>query len=64
MIDETLSPTWDEMLVMDDILVYGTKDEIKDKPPLVVIEIFDQDNVVSQGGVCLVGVYSVVSHVG
>ncbi|XP_050710389.1 otoferlin-like isoform X3 [Eriocheir sinensis] len=44
-IDETLSPTWDEMLVMDDILVYGTKDEIKEQPPLVVIEIFDQDNV-------------------
>ncbi|MPC26740.1 Fer-1-like protein 6 [Portunus trituberculatus] len=44
-IDETLSPTWDEMLVLDDILVYGSKDEIKDKPPLVVIEIFDQDNV-------------------
>ncbi|KAG0710969.1 Otoferlin [Chionoecetes opilio] len=44
-IDETLSPTWDEMLVLDDILVYGAKDEIKDQPPLVVIEIFDQDNV-------------------
>ncbi|XP_069175829.1 otoferlin isoform X3 [Procambarus clarkii] len=44
-IDETLSPTWDEMLVLDDILVYGTKEEIKAGPPLVVIEIFDQDNV-------------------
>ncbi|XP_042243483.1 otoferlin-like isoform X3 [Homarus americanus] len=44
-IDETLSPTWDEMLVLDDILVYGTKEEIKEEPPMVVIEIFDQDNV-------------------
>ncbi|KAK4312408.1 hypothetical protein Pmani_016177 [Petrolisthes manimaculis] len=44
-IDETLSPTWDEMLVMDDILVYGTRDEIKADPPIIVIEIFDQDNV-------------------
>lgn len=33
---------------MDDILVYGTKEEIKEQPPLVVIEIFDQDNVVSE----------------
>lgn len=46
-IDETLSPTWDEMLVMDDILVYGTRDEIKADPPIIVIEIFDQDNVVN-----------------
>lgn len=53
MIDETLSPTWDEMLVMDDILVYGTKEEIKEQPPMVVIEIFDQDNVVSEKGHCL-----------
>ncbi|CAL4086030.1 unnamed protein product, partial [Meganyctiphanes norvegica] len=44
-IDETLSPTWDEMLVMDDILVYGTREEIKSQPPWVVIEVFDQDKV-------------------
>ena len=39
--------------MLDDILVYGTKDEIKEQPPLVVIEIFDQDNVVSEGGGCV-----------
>ncbi|XP_069993363.1 otoferlin-like isoform X1 [Penaeus vannamei] len=44
-IDETLSPTWDEMLVLDDILVYGTKEEMKAQPPLIVVEIFDQDKV-------------------
>ncbi|XP_064096144.1 otoferlin-like isoform X4 [Macrobrachium nipponense] len=44
-IDETLSPTWDEMLVLDDIVVYGTKEEIEEEPPMVVIEIFDQDSV-------------------
>ena len=46
-IDETLSPTWDELLVINDVVVYGTKDEIKNDPPMVVIEIFDQDKVVS-----------------
>ncbi|XP_047477393.1 LOW QUALITY PROTEIN: otoferlin-like [Penaeus chinensis] len=44
-IDETLSPTWDEMLVLDDILVYGTREEMKAQPPLIVVEIFDQDKV-------------------
>lgn len=44
-IEETLSPTWDELLVFEDILVYGTKEEIKKNPPTVVIEIYDQDKV-------------------
>lgn len=44
-IDETLSPTWDELLVFDEILLWGTKEEIKNDPPTIVIEIFDQDKV-------------------
>ncbi|CAL7945462.1 unnamed protein product [Xylocopa violacea] len=44
-IDETLSPTWDELLLFDDILIYGTDEEIKKDPPSIVIEIFDQDKV-------------------
>ncbi|XP_076380507.1 otoferlin isoform X2 [Megalopta genalis] len=42
-IDETLSPTWDELLLFDEILIYGTGEEIKKDPPSIVIEIFDQD---------------------
>ena len=45
-IDETLSPTWDEMLIFNEVVVYGTIDEIKDEPPQLVIELFDQDRVV------------------
>ncbi len=44
-IEETLSPTWDELLVFDDVLVYGAKDEIQREPPTIVIEIYDQDKV-------------------
>ncbi|RZF48118.1 hypothetical protein LSTR_LSTR002184, partial [Laodelphax striatellus] len=44
-IDETLSPTWDELLVFDEILIYGSTDEIKKDPPTIIIEIFDQDKV-------------------
>ncbi|XP_065213777.1 otoferlin-like isoform X2 [Planococcus citri] len=44
-IDETLSPTWDELLVVDNILLYGSKQDIKKEPPAIVIEIFDQDKV-------------------
>lgn len=46
MIDETLSPTWDELLIIDNVILYGTKDEIKNHPPTIVVEIFDQDKVV------------------
>lgn len=45
MIDETLSPTWDELLIIEEILIYGTADEIKHDPLSIVIEIFDQDKV-------------------
>nr|XP_013189195.1 unnamed protein product [Amyelois transitella] len=44
-IDETLSPTWDELLVFNDILLYSTIEQIKADPPTIVIEIFDQDKV-------------------
>lgn len=44
-IDETLSPTWDELLVFDDILLYSTIEQIRLDPPTIVIEIFDQDKV-------------------
>lgn len=44
-IDETLSPTWDELLIFEEILIYGSADEIKQDPPPIIIEIFDQDKV-------------------
>ena len=45
-IDETLSPTWDELLVFTEILVYGRREDIKTNPPSVIIEIYDQDKVI------------------
>ena len=45
MIDETLSPTWDELLIFEEILVYGRREDIKTNPPIVLIEVYDQDKV-------------------
>lgn len=45
-IDETLSPTWDELLIINEVILYGTKEDIKKHPPSIVVEIFDQDKVV------------------
>ncbi|XP_070555288.1 otoferlin-like isoform X9 [Ptychodera flava] len=44
-IDETLSPTWDEMLVFDEIVIYGKLEDVLENLPMVVIEVFDQDTV-------------------
>lgn len=44
-IDETLSPTWDELLVFDGLLIYGSIEYIKEEPPVIIVEIFDQDKV-------------------
>ncbi|XP_069742584.1 otoferlin isoform X4 [Narcine bancroftii] len=44
-LQETLCPTWDQMLVFDNIELYGEAQELRDDPPIVVIEIYDQDTV-------------------
>ena len=44
-IDETLSPTWDELLVFPRLMVHGRREDIKRAPPLVTIEIYDYDKV-------------------
>lgn len=46
-IDETLSPTWDEMLIIKEVEMFGLMEEIFDDPPTIVVEIFDKDKVVS-----------------
>ena len=46
-IDETLSPVWDELLLFEEILVYGRREDIKANPPTVIIEIYDQDKVIT-----------------
>ena len=42
-IEETLSPTWDEMLIFNAVVIYGTVNSIRSTPPTVVVEVFDQD---------------------
>ncbi|CAH1179264.1 unnamed protein product [Phaedon cochleariae] len=38
-----LNPIWDETLVFDDIVLYGSKSYIKSNPPTILLEVFDQD---------------------
>ncbi|XP_036026828.1 otoferlin isoform X4 [Onychomys torridus] len=42
-LNETLCPTWDQMLVFDSLELYGEAHELRDDPPIIVIEIYDQD---------------------
>ncbi|XP_051879497.1 fer-1-like protein 6 [Pristis pectinata] len=44
-IANTLSPTWNQMLLFNNIQLCGEVTEIKEDPPLVVIEVYDQDAV-------------------
>ncbi|XP_051887398.1 fer-1-like protein 4 isoform X2 [Pristis pectinata] len=43
-LEETLSPMWSEMLLFDQILIEGSKEELKNDPPIIIINIFDFDN--------------------
>ncbi|XP_058469614.1 otoferlin isoform X5 [Solea solea] len=42
---ETLCPTWDQLLVFDDVELFGEASELRDDPPIIVVEIYDQDTV-------------------
>ncbi|XP_076124796.1 fer-1-like protein 4 [Alosa pseudoharengus] len=40
-IEETLSPTWSELLLFDQILMEGSKADFRDDPPVVIINLYD-----------------------
>lgn len=42
-----LNPTWDQMLVLENVVIYGHYDQVAENPPDVLLEIFDYDPVVS-----------------
>uniref|UniRef100_A0A3Q3WWF6 Otoferlin n=1 Tax=Mola mola TaxID=94237 RepID=A0A3Q3WWF6_MOLML len=44
-LSETLCPTWDQLLVFDDVELFGEAGELRDDPPIIVVEIYDQDTV-------------------
>ena len=46
-VDESLSPTWDQTITIDGVQLTGTSEEVMKNPPAVMVEIFDYDLVVS-----------------
>lgn len=46
-IQSTLNPTWDQTLIFENVELYGDPQAIAQNPPIVVMEIFDSDQVVS-----------------
>ncbi|XP_035279805.1 otoferlin isoform X6 [Anguilla anguilla] len=44
-LNETLCPTWDQLLVFDNVELFGEACELRDDPPIIVVEIYDQDTV-------------------
>ena len=46
-IHRTLCPTWDQTLVFEEVFIFGSTELLQLKPPEVVIELFDKDQVVS-----------------
>ena len=46
-IKQTCSPMWDTTIMLDNIEICGDKADIARNPPNVVIEVFDEDALVS-----------------
>nr|XP_045013191.1 fer-1-like protein 4 [Jaculus jaculus] len=41
--EQTLSPLWDELLVFDQLIVDGRREHLHEEPPLVIINVFDHN---------------------
>ncbi|KAM3186213.1 hypothetical protein ACTXT7_004799 [Hymenolepis weldensis] len=59
-LEKTLSPTWDQTLIFENIVIYGNPQATVDSPPLVTIELFDWDQI---GSDCFLGRCSLVPEV-
>ncbi|KAI5932249.1 Fer-1-like protein 6 [Manis javanica] len=44
-ISQTLSPTWNQMLLFNNLVLHGDQRELVESPPLVVVELYDSDTV-------------------
>ncbi|XP_062935780.1 fer-1-like protein 6 [Cynocephalus volans] len=44
-ISQTLSPTWNQMLLFNDLVLHGDEKELLESPPSVVVELYDSDAV-------------------
>ncbi|KAI2660505.1 Fer-1-like protein 6 [Labeo rohita] len=44
-IKQTLTPTWNQLILMNNVCLYGGLYDIVQEPPLVVIEVYDDDAV-------------------
>ena len=46
--EQTLTPVWNETCLFENVEIFGNKDVLKESPPLVVIELYDEDSIVSK----------------
>ena len=46
--EQTLTPVWNETCLFENVEIFGNKDVLKVSPPLVVIELYDEDSIVSK----------------
>ncbi|XP_039590653.1 fer-1-like protein 4 [Polypterus senegalus] len=44
-LEETLSPTWCELLLFDQILIEGSRDELLRDPPVICLNFYDYDKI-------------------
>ncbi|KAK2849906.1 hypothetical protein Q7C36_008689 [Tachysurus vachellii] len=42
-INQTLTPTWNQMLMVNKVSLYGDLGELVKEPPLIVLEVYDDD---------------------
>ena len=46
-VKESVCPTWDQTIVISQIMMYGEPETMRDSPPPVFLQFYDKDTVVS-----------------
>lgn len=47
MLEETLSPMWNELLLFDQLIIDGKREELKTETPIIIINLFSHNKFVS-----------------
>ena len=48
-VEQSVCPTWDQTIILDDIFLFGNPDSILQSPPICTVEFYDKDLIVRRG---------------
>ena len=61
-VEQSVCPTWDQTIILDDIFLFGNPDSILQSPPTCTVEFYDKDLIVRRGLCKIASLHHSCSH--